>query len=139
MTRIVATTSALLLAFSLANGQPAAPASGLVVGSGNYFSPIVRDLEAALAFYRDGLGLEVQGAPGDADANPALRDMFGLPGAKIRWAGASARMARVVADPRRRPQLPAQGRARLLVPATMGRRRTLPPLAPAFKLASSPA
>ena len=86
MTRIVATTSALLLAFSLANGQPAAPASGLVVGSGNYFSPIVRDLEAALAFYRDGLGLEVQGAPGDADANPALRDMFGLPGAKIRWA-----------------------------------------------------
>jgi catechol 2,3-dioxygenase-like lactoylglutathione lyase family enzyme len=86
MTRIVATASALLLAFGLANGQPAAPLSGLVVGSGNYFSPIVRDLDAALAFYRDGLGLEVQGAPGDASANPALRDMFGLPDAKIRWA-----------------------------------------------------
>jgi catechol 2,3-dioxygenase-like lactoylglutathione lyase family enzyme len=85
MTRMVVIASALLLAF-LANGQPAASPSSLVVGSGNYFSPIVRDLDAALAFYRDGLGLEVQGAPGDASANPALRDMFGLPDAKIRWA-----------------------------------------------------
>ena len=85
MTRMVVTASALLLAF-LANGQPAASPSSLVVGSGNYFSPIVRDLDTALAFYRDGLGLEVQGAPGDASANPALRDMFGLPDAKIRWA-----------------------------------------------------
>ncbi len=85
MTRIVATASALLLAFGLANAQPAAPPA-LVVGSGNYFSPIVRDLDTALAFYRDGLGLEVQGAPGDASANPALRDMFGLPDATIRWA-----------------------------------------------------
>jgi catechol 2,3-dioxygenase-like lactoylglutathione lyase family enzyme len=85
MTRIVATASALLLAFGLANAQPAA-APGLIVGSGNYFSPIVRDLDAALAFYRDGLGLEVQGSPGDASANPALRDMFGLPDATIRWA-----------------------------------------------------
>jgi catechol 2,3-dioxygenase-like lactoylglutathione lyase family enzyme len=67
--------------------QPAiASAPSLVVGSGNYFSPIVQDLDAALAFYRDGLGLEVAGAPGDAGANPALRNMFGLPDASIRWA-----------------------------------------------------
>ncbi len=75
---------------TVALAQTAAPsgtsAMGLVVGSGNYFSPIVRDLDAALAFYRDGLGLEVQGAPGDAANNPALRDMFGLPDARIRWA-----------------------------------------------------
>ena len=67
-------------------GPAAANADGLVVGSGNYFSPIVRDLDTAMAFYRDGLGLEIQGPPGDAAANPALRDMFGLPDARIRWA-----------------------------------------------------
>src|SRR5262252_4747342 len=59
--------------------------TGLVVGSGNYFSPIVPDLGKAVAFYRDGLGLDVTGAPSDAGNNPALRDMFGLPGAKLRW------------------------------------------------------
>jgi hypothetical protein len=36
-------------------------------------------------FYRDGLGLDVQGEPGDADANPGLRNMFGLPDARLRW------------------------------------------------------
>jgi catechol 2,3-dioxygenase-like lactoylglutathione lyase family enzyme len=61
-----------------------APA-GLVVGSGNFFSPIVRDLDKAVAFYRDGLGLDVQGGPANADDNPALRDMFGLPDAQLRW------------------------------------------------------
>ena len=80
--------AAIALAATMAAAQPATtPApTGLVVGSGNYFSPIVRDLDAALKFYRDGLGLEVAAAPGDASANPALRDMFGLPAAKIRWA-----------------------------------------------------
>jgi predicted enzyme related to lactoylglutathione lyase len=80
---------AAYLAAGVAFGQTAAPAgtsaNGLIVGSGNYFSPIVRDLDAAIAFYRDGLGFEVQGPPGDAAANPALRDMFGLPDARIRW------------------------------------------------------
>src|SRR6185503_16599114 len=78
----------LLLATALADAQttaPAAPPTGLVVGSGNFFSPIVANLDKAVAFYRDGLGLTVQGQPGDATANPALRDMFGLPDAKIRW------------------------------------------------------
>jgi catechol 2,3-dioxygenase-like lactoylglutathione lyase family enzyme len=81
---------AVLLAFAFARAQPQPATSsaptGLVVGSGNYFSPIVRNLDAALAFYRDGLGLDVQGPPGDASANPALRAMFGLPDAQIRWA-----------------------------------------------------
>jgi uncharacterized protein (TIGR02246 family) len=61
------------------------PAKGLVVGSGNFFSPIVSDLDKAVAFYRDGLGLDIQGAPSTADANPVLRNMFGLPDAKLRW------------------------------------------------------
>src|SRR5262245_57401783 len=64
---------------------PAGPApAGLVVGSGNFFSPIVGDLDKAVAFY-SGLGLEIQGAPSNADTNPALRDMFGLPDAQLRW------------------------------------------------------
>ena len=81
-----------VLAAAMAFAQaPAAPAptgpapTGLVVGSGNFFSPIVGDLDAAVAFYRDGLGLDVQGAPANADANPALRNMFGLPDAQLRW------------------------------------------------------
>src|SRR6185503_17031965 len=61
------------------------PPTGLVVGSGNLFSPIVGDLDKAVAFYRDGLGLDVQGTPANADTNPALRDMFGLPDAQLRW------------------------------------------------------
>lgn len=79
----------LALTSSWATAQPlptTAPApAGLVVGSGNFFSPIVQDLDRAVAFYRDGLGLEVAAAPADASANPALRNMFGLPDARIRW------------------------------------------------------
>jgi catechol 2,3-dioxygenase-like lactoylglutathione lyase family enzyme len=73
--------------------QPAAPAAaapagpaptGLVVGNGNYFSPIVADLEKAVAFYR-AVGFEFQGEPANADANPQLRAMFGLPDARLRY------------------------------------------------------
>src|ERR1700704_4607483 len=71
---------------NLSRAQAPAPApTGLIVGSGNFFSPIVGDLDKAIAFYRDGLGLDVQGQPSNADANPALRNMFGLPDAQIRW------------------------------------------------------
>jgi catechol 2,3-dioxygenase-like lactoylglutathione lyase family enzyme len=73
---------ASLTAFAQA---PAAPPTGLVVGSGNFFSPIVRDLDKALEFYRDGLGLEVRGEPANANDNLPLRNMFGLPDAKLRW------------------------------------------------------
>ena len=85
MKRLLALTVSVVAAVGSAAAQTASPA-GIVVGSGNYFSPIVRDLDTSLAFYRDGLGLDVQGPPGDASANPALRNMFGLPDAKIRWA-----------------------------------------------------
>jgi catechol 2,3-dioxygenase-like lactoylglutathione lyase family enzyme len=86
--------AAILLVLQTVSAQPSTPLpavpsaptpDALIVGSGNYFSPIVANLDEAVAFYRDGLGLEVQGAPGDAAANPALRAMFGLPDAMLRW------------------------------------------------------
>jgi catechol 2,3-dioxygenase-like lactoylglutathione lyase family enzyme len=58
--------------------------TGLVVGSGHYYSPIVDDLAEAVAFYRDGLGFEVQGEPSTADEDPQLRALFGLPEARLR-------------------------------------------------------
>jgi catechol 2,3-dioxygenase-like lactoylglutathione lyase family enzyme len=87
--KVVAAVVALAIVGSAQAQAPAPsgpPPTGVVVGSGNFFSPIVRDLDKAIAFYRDGIGLEVQGAPANADANPPLRNMFGLPDARIRWA-----------------------------------------------------
>jgi catechol 2,3-dioxygenase-like lactoylglutathione lyase family enzyme len=79
----------LMAGLAHAQPTPASPGpkpTGLVVGSGNFFSPIVAKLDKAVAFYRDGLGLDVAGPPGDAEANLPLRNMFGLPDAHIRWA-----------------------------------------------------
>src|SRR5262252_10251021 len=76
----------ILAAIALLALAPAVRAQeGLIVGMGNFFSPIVGDLDKAIAFYRDGIGLDVAGTPSNADANPALRNMFGLPDAQIRW------------------------------------------------------
>src|SRR6185503_13187683 len=58
--------------------------TGLLVGSGNYFSPIVADLDKAIAFY-GAIGFQFQGDPSTADANPQLRAMFGLPDARLRY------------------------------------------------------
>jgi catechol 2,3-dioxygenase-like lactoylglutathione lyase family enzyme len=76
---------ALLSAAVSARAQAPAP-TGLIVGSGNFFSPIVSDLDKAMAFYRDGLGLDIPGAPANAETNAPLRNMFGLPDASLRWA-----------------------------------------------------
>ena len=82
---IVAASLALAQGTGPATAPPPGPApTGLVVGSGNPFSPIVADLDAAVAFYR-AIGFEVRGEPGNADANPQLRAMFGLPDARLRW------------------------------------------------------
>src|SRR3954469_19880696 len=75
----------LLVAVAVCVASNAQAQSGLIVGSGNFFSPIVGDLDKAIAFYRDGLGLNVTGNPANADENPALRNMFGLPDAALRW------------------------------------------------------
>jgi len=90
--RSLITTVAVVLTAVVAFGQgpgPAAPTgpapTGLVVGSGNFFSPIVSDLEKATAFYGQGLGLELPATASNADANLPLRQMFGLPDAHLRW------------------------------------------------------
>jgi catechol 2,3-dioxygenase-like lactoylglutathione lyase family enzyme len=80
----------ILVAVAALDAQAPAPTSaarptGLVVGSGNFFSPIVSNLDRAVAFYRDGLGLQVMGEPSNADENAPLRNMFGLPDARLRW------------------------------------------------------
>ena len=86
----LAVVFAFAFAASVVHAQPAAntpagPApTGLVVGSGNFYSPIVANLEEAVAFYR-GVGFEFQGEPANADANLPLRQMFGLPDAKLRY------------------------------------------------------
>lgn len=74
----------LILAAGFAQAQSAAAPAGLVVGSGNYFSPIVANLEKAIAFY-GAIGFQFQGEPSTADANPQLRAMFGLPDARLRY------------------------------------------------------
>ncbi len=89
MTKVLTIAAAVWLLGAPSSAQspastPPAP-TGIVVGSGNFFSPIVADLDRAQAFYRDGLGLDVTGPPGNADTNPALRNMFGLPDAQLRW------------------------------------------------------
>src|SRR5215467_2854918 len=83
MKKLVASV-AILLAATLTRAQAPEP-TGLIVGLGNFFSPIVGDLDKAIAFYRDGIGLDIQGAPSNAEQNPALRNMFGLPDAQLRW------------------------------------------------------
>jgi predicted enzyme related to lactoylglutathione lyase len=93
VTRSAMTALALLaLAFgcnALHAQAPAAPPptgpapTGLVVGTGNYFSPITANLEKAVAFYRDGLGLDAQATPSDLTSNAPLMNMFGLPDAKL--------------------------------------------------------
>ena len=59
-------------------------AAGIVVGSDSLFSPIVRNLDEAVVFYR-ALGFDVPGQPADAITNVPLRNAFGLPDARIRW------------------------------------------------------
>ncbi|HZJ30842.1 MAG TPA: VOC family protein [Vicinamibacterales bacterium] len=82
---VIASLLSVVLVRAQAPAPAPAPAGGLVVGSGNFFSPIVTDLDKATAFYRDGLGFAVPGAPSDAATNAPLRNMFGLPNAQLRW------------------------------------------------------
>jgi catechol 2,3-dioxygenase-like lactoylglutathione lyase family enzyme len=90
MSKLSRIVIAFLVGAAVAQGQPPAapppgPApTGLVVGSGNFYSPIVADLEEAVVFYRDGIGFDVQGEPTNADTNPQLMKMFGLPDARLR-------------------------------------------------------
>jgi catechol 2,3-dioxygenase-like lactoylglutathione lyase family enzyme len=65
--------------------QATAPVSDLVVGSRN-FSPIVRDIEKTLSFYRDVIGLTVPPNIPMWGNDPALLAFLGVPGAQLRVA-----------------------------------------------------
>jgi len=83
--RLLCTLTFALSTFLIPAKAQAPTPTGLIVGSGNFFSPIVSNLDKAIAFYRDGLGLDIMGSPANADENAPLRNMFGLPDAQLRW------------------------------------------------------
>lgn len=68
-------------------GHAAVSPPDVVVGSGNY-SPMVQDLDKAIEFYGL-LGLTVPPAPAPGprpvNTDPALLDMFGVPGGQLRF------------------------------------------------------
>jgi len=87
------TAAAMTAATGIAQVPPpavpgAAPPGEVVVGSGNY-SPVVQDLDKAIEFYGNLLGLTVPAAPAPGprpfSTDPAIRNMFGMPGAQLRW------------------------------------------------------
>lgn len=56
-----------------------------VVGVGNFLH-MISDLDQSLAFYRDTLGLELAGPPGEHKFtdNPAVANLYGVPGKQFR-------------------------------------------------------
>jgi catechol 2,3-dioxygenase-like lactoylglutathione lyase family enzyme len=80
--RLSAVTTALLT--SLAAQQAPAPA-GVVAGVGN-FSHIVANMDRAIEFYRDVIGLEMPGQPGAFSGNPAIMNLGNTLGAQSRAA-----------------------------------------------------
>ena len=77
----------VLTTASLLPGQvpPAEPAGDVVIGSGS-FSPIVKDLDKSLEFYRNLLGVNAPAAatPTPFGADPALVNFLGTPTAQVR-------------------------------------------------------
>ncbi len=83
---IMSATSSAQAPATAARGS--SPPGDVVVGSGNY-SPIVSDLDKAIEFYGNLLGLTVPPAqapgPRPFSTDPAIRNMFGIPSAQLRW------------------------------------------------------
>jgi catechol 2,3-dioxygenase-like lactoylglutathione lyase family enzyme len=106
------TTAAAAALFAQAPASPpgAPPPGDVVVGSGNY-SPVVHDLDRAIAFYGGLLGLTVPppAAPGPRpfSPDPAIHAMFGMPDAQLRWV-----TARVPGSPMGIEMVEASGIAR---------------------------
>jgi catechol 2,3-dioxygenase-like lactoylglutathione lyase family enzyme len=64
--------------------QPAAPAASHILAMGN-FSHIVADIERSIAFYRDGLGLELAAPARPFEAIPAIMKAANVPGAETSY------------------------------------------------------
>jgi catechol 2,3-dioxygenase-like lactoylglutathione lyase family enzyme len=76
-----------LLVLLCVHGVWAQTQSPAVVGVGPFLH-IVSDLDQSLAFYRDTLGLELSGPPGEHKFtdNPAVANLYGVPGKQFRAA-----------------------------------------------------
>ncbi len=83
-TRLPITLLLLLLCAKAMFAQTESPA---VVGVGPFLH-IVADLDQSLLFYRDKLGLEIAGPPGEHKFtdNPAVANLYGVPGKQFRAA-----------------------------------------------------
>ena len=69
---------------SAAAQAPQGAPAGVVAGVGN-FSHIVADMDRALAFYRDVIGLPVAQPPNEFSGNPAIMNLGNTPGAQSRF------------------------------------------------------
>ena len=81
MSRVLRFSVLLVTAAALVPGQPPA---GLFTGVGN-FSHIAASLDKSLEFYRDLLGLELNGPVRPFDANPAIMKLVNIPGVQSRY------------------------------------------------------
>jgi predicted enzyme related to lactoylglutathione lyase len=71
------------------DGHAAAATTSVSVLHTGHFSPVVADLDRAMSFYRDVLGLEIAAEPPSTwDAEPWLRRLHGTPDSAIRFATA---------------------------------------------------
>ncbi|HLQ76615.1 MAG TPA: VOC family protein [Terriglobia bacterium] len=80
---LLVATAVLIGGFMLAQAPPAPPAS-LITGVGN-FSHIVANLDKSLAFYRDALGMEPDGAIRPFQGDPSIMKLGNTVGAQSRY------------------------------------------------------
>src|SRR5262245_12513827 len=84
---VLSLTSTGLAQQAAPGGHAAVSPPDVVVGSGNY-SPMVQDLDKAIEFYSLlGVTIPPAAAPGPRPVNtdPALLNMFGIPGGQLRF------------------------------------------------------
>jgi catechol 2,3-dioxygenase-like lactoylglutathione lyase family enzyme len=82
--KVFVSAAALLCIGGFLLAQAPAPATSHIVGVGN-FSHIVANLDKSLAFYRDALGMETDGAIRPFQGDPAIMKMGNTPGAQSRY------------------------------------------------------
>ncbi|MCU1335498.1 MAG: hypothetical protein JWO19_1079 [Bryobacterales bacterium] len=76
----IATVAALFMGTLVAQNVAQSP----IIGVGN-FSHIVANMDRAIEFYRDVIGLEMPGQPGAFSGNPAILNLGNTPGAQSRF------------------------------------------------------
>ena len=82
--KVFVCAAVLLCIGGFALGQAPAPPPSSIVGAGN-FSHIVANLDRSLAFYRDALGMQADGAIRPFQGDPVIMRMGNTPGAQSRY------------------------------------------------------